>query len=810
MTQYFIRGSIALASLLSACSSTSQSKSVEDVLDAFGVDHAATPRLDDDLAPLPPDFTPLGGRTTIDRFEEVVLFGIGLDDPRLGTTGVMPVVDLIPGANNTLTPSLLAEPAAPWLAGSIPRAAARGDFDRDGVDEIAVVYREPNEPIRLVVLDGASVAGPFVVGLAAVTELFVTSGDFDGDLTDDLLVAQVRPSAVDLRLIRNLPSGWAADPTGPSLPTTAADVGVVLAAGNLDRDRGLEIAVVVNEQASTASARRAIYDDAATGFAVLASGPVTVTTATEVVTVRAAGVALGDVDGDGVDEVVIGGLTAIGNTCNLTTSYAVEVLDDGRTGLARLAANIRPWLDTRQPCSSGSQHRMETLHVLTADLDGDGASEIVTNEYIYDDLRATPGELLELYQLPQSELLTLGTSGSNYRFSWRTTAFAAGDVTSDRRDDLVFYTQRDSAQVVQVWSDDQIDGWSKTTELRTRFTNGYTTVLRPQIVLADADLDASSMAIEYSEGSYRQIFTEPVLIAALAAAPCFARDQDVDGACRTAFGKAVSETNTRTDSWSFITGVSVGYETEFSVLGVKTGGAEAIVNTRNTLRGYTSKAYTQTTSVLRETGPIEDSVIFATVPLDVFTYTILSHPNPELVGGKIEIRLPRSPITILAQREFYNAHILPDAFHVDASVFAHSAGDPKSYRRASSKTALLREFTGVESDQVDVGQGSGRTLVSISKLDTTSTGLAFDFEATLDLRGTSGVVVGGFSIGGGAGFDLSITRGTEMMYQGSVANLAADHFPKDAYRFGLFTYIHDDPAVTSQKFEVVDYWVEPF
>jgi hypothetical protein len=426
------------------------------VLEAFGVDHAATPRLDDDLAPLPPDFTPLGGRTTIDRFEEVVLFGIGLDDPRLGTTGAMPVVDLIPGANNTLTPSLLATPAAtPWLAGSIPRAAARGDFDRDGVDEIAVVYREPNEPIRLVVLDGASVAGPFVVGLDAVTELFVTSGDFDGDLTDDLLCTgqaeRGRPASDPQPA-----GGWAADPAGPSLPTTAADVSVVLAAGNLDRDRGLEIAVVVNEQASTASARRAIYDDVATGFAVLASGPVTVTTATEVVTVRAAGVALGDVDGDGVDEVVIGGLTAIGNTCNLTTSYAVEVLDDGRTGLARLAASIRPWFDTRQPCSSGSQHRMEALHVLTADLDGDGASEIVTNEYIYDDLRATPGELRELYQLPQSELLTLGTSGSDYWFNWRTTAFAAGDVTSDRRDDLVFYTQRDTAQVVQVWSDDQI------------------------------------------------------------------------------------------------------------------------------------------------------------------------------------------------------------------------------------------------------------------------------------------------------------------------------------------------------------------
>jgi hypothetical protein len=375
----------------------------------------------------------------------------------------------------------------------------------------------------------------------------------------------------------------------------------------------------------------------------------------------------------------------------------------------------------------------------------------------------------------------------------------------------VFYTQRDSAQVVQVWSDDQIKGWSKTIELRTAINTELVTGSRPQIVLADADLDAGSMAIEYSEGNYRMIFTEPVLIAALAAAPCSTSlGQDVGGSCRTAFGKAVSETNSRTDSWSFSMGTSVGYEAEFSVLGVKVGGAEAIVNTRSTLSGYTSKAYTLTTSVLRETGPIEDSVIFVTIPLDVYTYTILAHPNPELVGGRLEIRMPRAPITILAEREFYNAHILPDAFHIDASVFAHSTGEPSSYRSAASKTELLRRFTGVQSDQVDVGQGSGQTIVSISKLTETSTGSAFDFEATLDLRATAGGVVGGFSIGGGGGFDLSITRGMETTYEGSVANLPADHFPRDAYRFGLFTYIHDQPSATPQKFEVVDYWVEPF
>jgi hypothetical protein len=51
-------------------------------------------------------------------------------------------------------------------------------------------------------------------------------------------------------------------------------------------------------------------------------------------------------------------------------------------------------------------------------------------------------------------------------------------------------------------------------------------------------------------------------------------------------------------------------------------------------------------------------------------------------------------------------------------------------------------------------------VAKITECSIGSTGNAFDFEATLDLKATRGGVVGGLSIGGGAGFDVSITRGT--------------------------------------------------
>ena len=66
-------------SLVTACSDPAPPpRNVNDVLGAFGVDVSDTPRVDDDQQPLPDSFAPLGGRTTIGRFDELALFGIRL------------------------------------------------------------------------------------------------------------------------------------------------------------------------------------------------------------------------------------------------------------------------------------------------------------------------------------------------------------------------------------------------------------------------------------------------------------------------------------------------------------------------------------------------------------------------------------------------------------------------------------------------------------------------------------------------------------------------------------------------------------
>ncbi|MEL6186999.1 MAG: hypothetical protein AAFU79_20425, partial [Myxococcota bacterium] len=584
---------------------------------------------------------------------------------------------------------------------------------------------------------------------------------------------------------------------------------VLIELGHLDYDAPAELALVINQGTGRSAgdqsrARLALYDDLPGGLVELSNQLITVTLPEEVLNVRGGDVALADVDGDGLDEVVFGGLTALGRTCNLESYAALEVWDDRVHQLSALTANKVRFVDRRQPCSSGASHRISRFPIQGLDLDDDRAEEIHALEWIYEDLAAGGGALVELATLPQEEWLSPTSSGSRAQIHWSTTSFAVGDVNSDGRQDLLYYTQRQSqGQYVQAWGLDMIDGWKQLTEVETRFENDEDQ--RPQIVSADLDEDLGTMGLRYSEGSHQLVFTQPVIIAALAAPPC-AEDSSQDlGACTTSFGTGTTSGTSDTSGWSVIAGISVGLGSSLSVAGVKVGSAEAVVNTKSTLRNYKTTAYRTRTRVRRETGPLEDSLIFTSFPYDVYTYEILSHPNPELIGDTIEVRLPREPITIMSTVEFYNARVEEGGPKIDESIFSHVVGMPSTYRSVVEKDRLLRSNTGVESEEVDVGQGGGTTRVDIATFESTTTGRKFQAEATLDVKLNKGGIIAGFKIGGGFDFEFRTLRGSETLYSGTVPNLPEGEL-EDAYSFGLFAYVHED-AATGQSYEVLDYWV---
>jgi hypothetical protein len=256
-------------------------------------------------------------------------------------------------------------------------------------------------------------------------------------------------------------------------------------------------------------------------------------------------------------------------------------------------------------------------------------------------------------------------------------------------------------------------------------------------------------------------------------------------------------------------GVTVGFETEFSALGVKVSGVEALATLQAHASLIQSRAYTVTKRIVYTTGPIEDTVIFTTIPLDQYTYTITSHPDPDLIGSKVVISLPREPIEVQVERSKYNANVVTGGPLIDASIFSHTPGNPLSYPGVSDKDALLDDHEGFDLGPQSVGNSGGNSSLAINVASESGLGAGYGVDFDMSVKGTVGVVVAGFSVGFSADKSLQIIHGDESEYSGSVAdmNLDTTEYGQNRYSWGLFTYLYPDP-VSTQEFEVINYWVE--
>ena len=838
---------------------TVQNTNVQEVLDDLGIDTTETPRVDNDGDPLPAEYAPLGSAMAVNKFRELMLFGVPVDDPNVvqndATGNSMTLTNLVPGSNNSYTWEVLDDPAlatTPWVGLGSNVHAVAADVDDDGLDEIVVIYQDGGDVELVVQQDAAenhTLSQPYSVDNGTYSGLFVEAGDFDGDGDADLMLGLVEPTGgAVLRMLDNVAGAFSFNGLSVSIPAINYNIShLVLEAGNFDYDKAYELAVVVNagtltsinNSLSNAEHSYLVLDDAGEQFAALNSGTIDYDNGSGRQFAVYGNVAVGDVDGDSLDEIVLAGLNQVGGISSSdpisTFRHVVQVLDDGKQSFALLAEGSSPvLLDSVELPPSGEQYNegsgtiqaINHVAVVTADVDGDGAAEFLVNQRLFQSLRTSPGALAYYDADDDSDNGPSTIPGvnwyaynrqNNFNFNWRSVAVAAGDVTLDGRDNIVIYSQREANvigeyQAMQVWGHDQVNGWGIIREAVTdrRSSVGGQDNYFPQVLLPDSELDDGTAAIKFSDGSHQLVFTQPVLMAALAGAPC-ATDlgQDLDNSCRTAYGKAVSETTTTTESKTVTGRLFAGFGVGSPV---GNNSFELTASISKAINRWTSTAYTLRKSLVYETGSIEDSVILTVVPIDVYTYTVLNHPDPTLVGQEVFVNLSREPITTLVSLDYYNQIVDEDFLRIESDVFAHTVGDPETYPSPAEKSNLLNSYTGLESTETSVGQGTGQTIATIEEFDVTSTGREFRTDYSLDVRATGGggaYVIGGFSVGIGEGSALETSNGAETRYQGSVGNITQSAFDNgDDYRWGLFTYIYEDHG-SGQDFEVLNYWVDP-
>ncbi len=847
---------------------------VADSLAQLGVDTNETARVDDSGDALPDDFSPLGSTRTAGQTDELFIAGmqLRLTDPT-GTEEVLPnrsgFAELTNDATAELELSLeLFDTGRPWEAdtlspqpsfngfgGQVAQSATAGDIDGDGRDEILIAYFAESAAagtrrIFVDIVRAATDSEPetqTVGDFPGVEAIAAVAADFDGDGDDDLAIAVCTDTTAEILFLMNTDATLApADDLTLSLErlTDSTLTFVELAAGNLDRDNGVELVAVLNEYGGNSSgeANYTIFDDAKTQFAALGAGTVQGRDG-QVYTAIVADVALGDIDADGRDEIIFAGLTEFHNDgCN---SYghiqiALDDASDKENPFADLGARYidDTYVQSGTGCNQNSHKiRARMLHVNAFDVDGDGIDEIQAGRRIFEDwTNASPWTIAGTDEMPlmipHDAFLKETNPNDGGVISNATSVVVTGDVTGDGREDLITYFQwRDQ---IDVWGltgpDSNTATWGLIQTMNTQFYNGQTRVFP---IIVPCNVDSDGLALRYSDGEYRLVFTEPIIIAALAAAPCNAAIQQNFDACRTAYGTSEAQQGGIDGTVSVRASTFVG--AQVNLFGF---GADVRSTVTQTASFSASHAYELEQTVEYTTGPMEDTVIFTTLPIDQYTYTVTSHPDPAMIGEKLVVNMPRTPVTLQVEREFYNASTPADAFKVGSNVFLHTPGDITSYPTEGDADALIDTgglgHLGPLGELVDaagaalgpiaerllgrglkssrsVGVGAtngGESSIEIAFSEGTDyrAGAEVDYELSAETT-VPGAVIGG-SVGGSVEAGLSWGSSNSTIYRGTVGDIAPDSFGGNGYSYGLFTYIYNYGDRTQQQFEVVNYWVE--
>ncbi len=712
------------------------------------------------------------------------------------------------------------------------RSVATGDLDGDGLQELVAAYVVPpvspgGDPVLKldVIQDSKESYASTTTSLAdaaGITDVSVATGDFNGDGTSDIVIATAYADHGELLFLEKASGTYQIDTSATKTFTPTISGSAMyfrIASGNLDYDRSDELAVVVDEFASSGPSGAAsyhIFDDAASGFAELKSGTVQGSDG-GVHAALAGDVSLGDIDGDGVNEVVMGGPTNFTDQCNSGYGQIVTALDDAEHGFATLGSIYEP-----QAAFSGCGNyaynpwKVYFTFVKTLDLTGNGVDTIAANQFLYDYAPSSPTCSTGLcprldshgaaMKLPDSSFIANSSSDAGVTLSPTKADVAVGDVTADGRQNLLVDVQWHPE--VQVWGQSQVtavgdDGWA---QLSSIATNSYSYQANVRPILVPTQTEPGGPVLKYSDGSYKLVFTQPIVLAALAAAPCGKDIGQNVSACVTTFGQGTSSGGGSSVSVSVTAGVTVGVEEEAAIPFVGTFNATEKEAIAATATMTTSNSYNVTKTVTYATGSMQDGVIFTTVPYDQYTYTIVSDADPTLVGKLVVVSLPRTPITLIAERGFYNASVPPNGLKIDSAVFQHTIGDVSSYPSAAQEVSLLNQYGGIDNGPRTVGEGTGSTQLSIAVDNEISQTGSLAMQYTYSFETTGEGFVAGFDVGYGASASLTVTSGTSTTYTGTVGSIDPAHFNTNYYDFGLFTYVQ---PIDGQKVEVVNYWTTP-
>ena len=810
-----LTGLLALLAL-SLNSGTSVPADVTSALNTLGVNTSPGELTDKNGNPLPADYNPLMSKiSSVFSTRELVVVG-----SRSGITKAE-ILETATGTGSNSAASLKSfNISSGWVLDTIKGGVA-GDFDGDGFDEVALSYITGIGDIMLQVTDDKSggyteITSGFVkIGTtdyfspsgfdANPGQMDLTVGDIDNDGKDELIIASgviaydnsLATSYVAQQVIvLDDASNNFSQLTTLSLPNSAS---IHVTAGDTNFNGRADIVVTTTE---SSQANYRIYSYANNTLTLAANGIITAVDANITYTAFNADVTIGDLNGNGVPEIIFAGVENIIDSGGESFYDVMSVeYDLVASSYSQTAPGTRILDYITGDCGGTNAVFITDAFAEVFDIDGDRNKELLINNRVYDKtftVRSDPANNpMNVFELVNNRDCTLGAP--NIIFDRSNTAIAVGDFTGDNKDDIIYWG-RNRNQDIPIYGINSVTG-----NFGLHAWYSYSNVGEDSWpVLIGANIDADSLVVSYDR--HELTFTEPIPVAALAAAPCWTGNgQNVD-ACSSSFGQASSIGTSTENSQQIDASITVGASAGVTFISKIEANITATAGINSTWHQGTG--YSVEKSITYSSGPNEDMVIFSSIPYDLYYYTVLSSPDMEEIGTETVIRVPRKPIVLQTERGFYNSavsNIYPNRV-IDTETFAHTPGNPMSYPVAGNIASLLNG-SDLFHGPISVGQGTGSTASEIVLANETSTGQSLGYSITADVEVTVGPVITGFSIGYGASRDITITSTTSASYSGSVGAIDAANYTANRYSFGIFAYPQIDHP-SGFKFHTVNYWVE--
>ncbi len=376
-----------------------------------------------------------------------------------------------------------------------------------------------------------------------------------------------------------------------------------------------------------------------------------------------------------------------------------------------------------------------------------------------------------------------------------------------------FVTNTTSSEITQsydktTWGDTKMvianssDQYNEVEKVNTSFS----------LCLANTDNDSSYM--NYA-GKHYYRYTDPKVLAVLASPPYFKdllnRD-DLSGnyaESTTSYSSTTGSESGSTGGTTISVGAYVSFEQEISVFGVKIGQveAEAVVTSGFTWETEKTSSLEQTVSYSATSG--EDKVALYSIPMEIYQYeSYVPDENGNYEKVITEVNLPHEACIKLLDLSEYETiaedySILPT---IAESVLRHEIGDPSSYPSSTAGYNVIAQYNGTPASVGFTSKGGGDTIsqeIAMSKSNSNS----YSYVGSVEAKAGAGA--GGVTVGVIAGFEG--TGGTvHITTEGSSFSGELQAMPAEAKPYGynmnwkIFCYKYKG---ADMEFPVVSYLV---